>query len=47
MFEKSRNLDGNGVDFIIYYAVSHKNLTLIAEKKKKVEPRSLSTLSLL
>ena len=23
MFEKWRNLDGNGVDFVIYFAVSH------------------------
>ena len=23
MFEKRRNLDGNGVNFVIYYAVSH------------------------
>ena len=39
MFEKWRSLDGNGVNFVIYYAVSHDavlllgNLTLIAEKK--------------
>ena len=23
MFEKQRNLDGNGVDFVIYYAFGH------------------------
>ena len=23
MFEKQRNLDGDGVDFVIYYAVGH------------------------
>ena len=23
MFEKRRNLDGDGVDFVIYYAVGH------------------------
>ena len=40
MFEKRQNLDVDGVDFVVYFAVMmllHRNLTLIAEKIK-VEP---------
>ena len=48
MFEKQPNLDGNGVDFVIYYASAmmllQEDLTLIA-KKNKVKPQSLSTLT--
>ena len=50
MFEKRRNLDGEGDDFVIYCAVSHGAAAWKFDSnywKKKVQLRSLSTLSLL